>query len=147
MRSQRRFDLRRSERVDVGGDVTLRVYLTRTDDVREVEAKLVNAGVGGLYVRAEDCDLPLGALTDLEIRLDGTLLAATLGLVRWVDPDGHGAGLEFFYSTDEERDALRLYLLEWQRAACQQRQAMTTESRSTATESATVIVDTPLSHH
>jgi len=147
MNGHRIFDGRRSERLVVEGDVTLRVYLTRTDNVREVEAKLVNAGVGGLYVRAEDCDLPLGSLADLEIRLDGALLAASLCLVRWVEPEGRGIGLEFFYSTDEERDALRLYLLERQQAGAHRVRAQTPSDREVLAKSVTVGVDTPLSHH
>ena len=53
-----------------------------------------------------------GALADLNLQLDGKGLANTLGLIRWLRP-GEGAGIEFFYATEEERDALRDYLLDW----------------------------------
>lgn len=109
----KQYDTRGGERFDVQGEVTLRVYLTRTNDVREVRARLVNLGVGGLYVEALDNTLPIGALADLEIQLDGCLATTTLGLVRWYE-NGKGAGIEFFYSTDADRDALHHYLLEWQ---------------------------------
>lgn len=118
--SVKHYDERGAERFDVEGDVTLKVYMTRADDVREVRATLVNAGVGGLYIHMQDTDLPLGALADLEIRLEGGPLQTTLGLVRWLEP-GKGAGIEFFYSTDEERDALDHYLRQWQRARCNSR--------------------------
>ena len=110
----RGFDDRRNERFEVDGDVTLKVLMTRTDDVREVRARLVNAGAGGLFVRT-DSDVPVGALAELDIQLDGRPLANTLGLVSWHQP-GEGAGIEFFYTTDEERDAIVRYLEQWQRA-------------------------------
>lgn len=113
----RRFDGRESERFEVDGDVTLRVYLTRTDDVCEVHATLVNAGMGGLLIRTDAAsgELPVGALADLEIQLDGAPLQHVLGLVRWVDDGRKDAGIEFFYSTDEERDALEYSLRDWHR--------------------------------
>lgn len=105
------FDDRRFQRFDVEGEVELRVILTRSPDVMEVKARLKNAGPGGLFVETKE-ELPKGALADLNLRLEGRPLANTLGLVRWMRP-GEGAGIEFFYATDEERDALQAYLQEW----------------------------------
>lgn len=102
---------RRFERFDVNGEVDLRVLFTRSPDVKEVKAKLVNAGPGGLYVETRE-ELPPGAIADLNIHLDGADLANTMGLVRWLRP-GQGAGIEFFYATEEERDALMTYLNGW----------------------------------
>ena len=109
----RSLDERREERVPVSGEVDLKIYLTRADaaEVREVKGRLVNVSDGGLYIETDEADLPLGALTDLKITLEGEL-ADTVGLIRWLEP-GKGAGIEFFYSTDEERDALRDYLRRW----------------------------------
>ena len=106
-------DERREERIEVNGEVQLRIYLTRADadEVREVKGRLVNVSDGGLYVETDEADLPLGALTDLKLSLEGEL-ADTVGLIRWLEP-GKGAGIEFFYSTDEERDSLRDYLRRW----------------------------------
>ncbi|HVY61283.1 MAG TPA: hypothetical protein VHF22_06495, partial [Planctomycetota bacterium] len=58
--------------------------------------------------------VPVGALADLNLRLEGGPLANTLGLIRYVRK-GEGAGLEFFYATDEERDALEGYLTAWRK--------------------------------
>jgi hypothetical protein len=109
----RSLDERREERLEVNGEVDLKIYLTRADaaEVREVKGRLVNVSDGGLYIETDETDLPLGALTDLKISLEGQL-ADTVGLIRWLEP-GKGAGIEFFYSTDEERDALRDYLRRW----------------------------------
>ncbi|MHC4393290.1 MAG: PilZ domain-containing protein [Planctomycetota bacterium] len=109
----RSLDERREERLEVNGEVDLKIYLTRADaaEVREVKGRLVNVSDGGLYIETDETDLPLGALTDLRISLEGQL-ADTVGLIRWLEP-GKGAGIEFFYSTDEERDALRDYLRRW----------------------------------
>jgi hypothetical protein len=104
-------DDRRFERFDVDGEVELRVMFTKSPDVLEVKARLKNAGTGGLYVELKD-EIPAGALADLNLRLDGKPLANTLGLIRWLKP-GEGAGIEFFYATEEERDALEGYLLDW----------------------------------
>ncbi len=102
---------RRFERYDVDGEVEVKIIFTKSADVKEVKARLRNAGTGGLYVETQE-ELPAGALADLNLRLDGRPLANTLGLVRWMRP-GEGAGIEFFYATDEERDALDAYLRDW----------------------------------
>ena len=107
-------DQRHAERIDVDGDIRLRVYLTRRDDVQEVRAHLVNVSAGGLCIDRTDADLPLGALADLELWLEGAPLANTLALIRWIKP-GRAAGLEFFYATDEERTAFLYYLELWRR--------------------------------
>ena len=102
---------RRFDRWEVDGEVDLRVIFTRSDDVKEVKARLINAGPGGLYVETKD-ELPAGALADLDIHLEGANLANTMGLIRWRKP-GEGAGIEFFYATEEERDALTAYIDGW----------------------------------
>jgi hypothetical protein len=104
-------DDRKLERYEVDGEVLLKVIFTKSADMKEVRARLVNAGTSGLYVETKE-DLPPNALVDLNLKLDGRPLANTLGLVKWVKP-GEGAGIEFFYATEEERDALERYLLEW----------------------------------
>ncbi len=109
-----RFDDRANERFEVDGEVTLRVLMTRSDDVKQIRARVRDVGLGGIYVET-DADIPPGALADLDLRLDGRPLANTMGLVRWLKP-GKGAGIEFFYATDEERDALRAYLEGWLQA-------------------------------
>jgi hypothetical protein len=116
-------DDRRFERFEVDGEVELKVILTRSTDVMEVKARLKNAGTGGLFVETKD-DVPVGALADLNLRLEGGPLANTLGLIRYVKK-GEGAGIEFFYATDEERDALERYLDAWgkRRRASRQRPA------------------------
>lgn len=102
---------RRSTRYEVEGDVCLRVLFTRSNDLKEVRGRLVNAGPGGLFIETADAIEP-GALADLDLQLDGERLANTLGLVRWVKP-GEGAGIEFFYGTDEEKAAIEGYLVGW----------------------------------
>ena len=102
---------RRFERYEVDGEVDLRVLFTRSPDVKEVKARLINAGNGGLFVETGE-ELPAGAIADLNIHLEGAELANTMGLVRWLKP-GKGAGIEFFYATEEERDALVEYLTGW----------------------------------
>lgn len=114
-------DDRRFERYEVDGEVDLRVLLTRSDDVREVKARLKNAGPGGLFVETKD-EVPVGALADLNLRLEGGSLANTLGLIRYVRP-GEGCGIEFFYATDEERLALESYLKNWRKARGRRRKA------------------------
>jgi hypothetical protein len=109
-----RRDDRRFERYSVDGDVELKVLFTRSNDVKAVKARLKNAGTGGLFVETKE-EIPLGALADLNLKLEGGPLANTLGLIRYVRP-GEGAGIEFFYATDEERDALETYLVLWGRA-------------------------------
>ena len=104
-------DDRRFERFEVDGEVELKVIFTRSDDVKEVKARLKNAGTGGLFVETKE-EVPIGALADLNLRLEGGPLANTLGLIRYVRK-GEGAGIEFFYATDEERDALQGYLDAW----------------------------------
>lgn len=104
-------DDRRFERYDVDGEVELKVLFTKSHDVKAVKARLKNAGTGGLFVETKE-EIPPGALTDLNLRLDGKPLANTLGIVRWYRA-GEGAGIEFFYATEEERDALESYLLDW----------------------------------
>ncbi|GIW72168.1 MAG: hypothetical protein KatS3mg102_1710 [Planctomycetota bacterium] len=114
-------DDRQEERYEVEGEVTLKVLMTRSEDVRSVRARLKNVGIGGLYVET-DAEIPVGTLADLDLRLEGRPLANTLGLVRWLRP-GQGLGIEFFYSTEEERDALRAYLEGWVRERGLRRQA------------------------
>jgi hypothetical protein len=104
-------DDRRERRYEVEGEVVLKVLFTRSDDVKEIRAKLVNFGPGGIFVETAE-EVPPGALAELDLKLEGQPLANTMGLVRWLKP-GRGVGLEFFYSTDEERDALERYLEEW----------------------------------
>lgn len=104
-------DDRRETRYDVEGEVHLKVLFKNSDDIKEVRARLRNFGPGGIYVETDE-DIPPGALTDLNLKLEGRPLANTLGLVRWLRP-GKGFGIEFFYSTDEEREALEAYLGEW----------------------------------
>ena len=108
-REDRRFD-----RYDADGEVDLRVILTSSDDVRELKARLRNASTGGLYVETRD-EVPVGALADLKLRLEGSSQASTLGLIRHVRP-GEGCGIEFFYATEEERDALDSHLTSWRKA-------------------------------
>jgi hypothetical protein len=110
---RRRLDDRTNARYAVDGEVTLKVLMTKSDDVRSIRARVRDVGIGGLYVET-DAEIPPGALADLDLRLDGRPLANTLGLVRWLRP-GKGAGIEFFYATEEERDALRSYLEGWMR--------------------------------
>lgn len=104
-------DDRREHRYEVEGEVVLKVLFTRSDDVLEVRGRLRNVGSGGLYVET-DQEVPPGALADLDLRLEGRPLANTLGLIRWIKP-GKGAGVEFFYATEEERVALESYLSDW----------------------------------
>ncbi|RME76155.1 MAG: PilZ domain-containing protein [Planctomycetota bacterium] len=104
-------DDRQHERYAADGEVVLRVLLTRSDDIASIRARVRDVGLGGIYIET-DADIPPGALADLELRLDGRCLANTLGLVRWLQP-GKGAGIEFFYTTEQERDALRAYLEGW----------------------------------
>jgi hypothetical protein len=103
---------RKYERFDVEGEVDLRVIFTKSADVMEVRARLKNVGTGGLYIETKEA-LPPGALADLNLKLEGKV-ANTLGLIRWLNP-GEGAGIEFFYATEEERDALREHLIDWVR--------------------------------
>jgi len=105
-REDRTFD-----RFEVDGEVVLKVLYTRSSDVKEVRARLKNAGTGGLFIETKE-EIPEGALADLDLRLEGAPLANTLGLIRWHKP-GEGVGIEFFYATDEERDALQEYLACW----------------------------------
>jgi len=107
----KKIDDRNTNRFEVRGDVTLKVLMTKTEDIQEVQARLINAGPGGLYIETADT-LPEGALATLDIRLEGGSLANTLGLIKWVTP-GKGGGIEFFYSTEEERDALLASLESW----------------------------------
>lgn len=102
---------RRSARYEVDGEVCLRVLFTRSNDIQEVKARVRNVGPGGLFVETTEPIDP-GALTDLDLRLTGHPLANTMGIVKWIKP-GEGAGIEFFYGTDEEKEALERYLLDW----------------------------------
>lgn len=104
-------DDRRHVRHDASGVVDLRIILTHAPDVRQVRARLRNAGRGGLYVETAE-EIPPGVLADLDIRLEGEALANTLGLVRWCKP-GDGVGIEFFYATDDEKVALEARIDDW----------------------------------
>ncbi len=104
-------DDRRQARFEVEGEVRLKVFFTRTDDVKEISARLRNVSPGGIFVETPE-EIPPGLLADLDLRLDGAPLANTLGLVRWWKP-GEGVGIEFFYGTEEEKEALDRYLAEW----------------------------------
>jgi hypothetical protein len=106
-------DDRRATRFEVDGEVRLKVFFTRTDDVREISARLKNVSPGGIFVETTE-EIPPGVLADLDLRLEGAPLANTLGLVRWWKP-GEGVGIEFFYATEEERDALDALLADWVR--------------------------------
>jgi hypothetical protein len=104
-------DDRRETRYEVEGEVELKVLFMRSEEMKEVRARLRNFGPGGIYAETEE-DIPPGALAELNLKLEGRPLANTMGLVRWLRP-GKGVGIEFFYSTDEEREALESYLSEW----------------------------------
>jgi hypothetical protein len=104
-------DDRRETRYEVEGEVELKLLQMRSDEIKAVKARLRNFGPGGIYVETEE-DVPPGALAELNLCLEGRPLANTMGLVRWLQP-GKGLGIEFFYSTAEERDALEAYLADW----------------------------------
>src|SRR5438105_1040365 len=86
---------RRQIRYEVEGEVFLKVLFTKTADMKEVRARLRNVCAGGIYIETEET-IPMGALADLELKLEGKPLANTLGLVRWFRP-GEGVGIEFLY--------------------------------------------------
>jgi hypothetical protein len=104
-------DERRDDRVEADGEVRLKVFFTRTDDVKEVSARLKNVSPGGVFVETPE-EIPPGMLADLDLKLEGAPLANTLGLIRWWRP-GEGVGIEFFYATAEEKEALDAYLSAW----------------------------------
>lgn len=75
----------------------------RATEVRR--AVIANVGNGGIRVRTTH-PIPEGTLTDFTFRLPGrTHPTRLLGLVRWSRPR-RGAGIEFFYSTDVERNRI-----------------------------------------
>lgn len=104
-------DDRRVNRIDIDAPVLLKVFMTQTDDVQTVRGRLRDIGLGGLYVETET-ELPEGALADLDLELAGKKMESAVGLVRWYKP-GVGAGIEFFYTTDEERDEVETVVAEW----------------------------------
>lgn len=104
-------EARRSRRFEVEGDVHVKVLFTKSNDLKSVKAKLKNAGLGGLFIETKDL-FEEGALADLSMELADGSLANTLGLIRWIKP-GKGIGIEFFYGSEEERDALERYIAAW----------------------------------
>lgn len=108
-------DDRRGDRYGVKGDVVLKIlYTSRGEqELKKIRAKVKDAGVGGLCVEPEkEVDLDEGVLADLDFRLEGAPARNSLGLIRWAKRE-KGIGIEFFYGSAEERDALRSYIEAW----------------------------------
>ena len=107
----KKLDDRQAMRLDADGEVRLRQIFTRGAAPKEVRGLIRNVSATGLCITPES-PVEVGTLADLELQLDGQPLAHTLGLIRWADP-ATGVGIEFFYGTEEERDALQHYILAW----------------------------------
>ncbi|RME03306.1 MAG: hypothetical protein D6805_06995 [Planctomycetota bacterium] len=94
---------RESQRYDFDGEVRVKILFTPSDNLKEVEARIGNVSSGGLFIRTDE-EFEEGALADLDFKLPDKLPANTLGLIKWVKPGG--IGIEFFYATEEEKNAI-----------------------------------------
>lgn len=97
-------DKRESQRYEFQGDVKIKILFTPSESLKEVEGKIVNVSAGGLFIKTNE-EFEEGALADLGFKLPDNLPANTLGLIKWTKPK-EGIGIEFFYATEEEKQAI-----------------------------------------
>ncbi len=96
---------RENQRIEFQGNIKLRVLFTKSNQLKEIDANIVNVSEGGVYIETPE-DLEEGALADLKFKLATSLRKNPLGLVKWVKP-GKGVGIEFFYSSQEEKEEIK----------------------------------------
>lgn len=101
---------RDAKRIEIEGEVELKILFTRSDELKEVRGQLANISDGGVFVETKD-PIEEGALADLKFKLEGQGRHASnpLGLVRWVE-NGKGVGIEFFYGSEQEKEEIKAAL-------------------------------------
>ncbi|RME81548.1 MAG: hypothetical protein D6785_08870 [Planctomycetota bacterium] len=95
---------RETTRYEFEGEVKIKILFTPSENLKEVEAKIGNVSAGGLFIKTDE-PFEEGALADLAFKLPDKLPANTLGLIKWAKPN-EGIGIEFFYATEEEKQAI-----------------------------------------
>ena len=101
---------RDAKRIEIEGEVELKILFTRSDELKEVHGQLSNISDGGVYIQTKD-PIEEGALADLKFKIDGPGRKTNnpLGLVRWVE-NGKGVGIEFFYGSEQEKEEIKAAL-------------------------------------
>ncbi|MBI4575444.1 MAG: PilZ domain-containing protein [Planctomycetes bacterium] len=97
---------RENERVEISGEVDIKILFTRSEQLREIKAQMKNISAGGLFAQTGE-PVEEGALADLRFSVGEPAAGANpLGLVKWVE-EGKGLGIEFFYGSEEEKEEIK----------------------------------------